>query len=51
MTSALDDPSSAGTFSSANHLALRMAPAISSLSMWRSHDSFDNSHDGGRPGS
>ncbi|MFC9626844.1 hypothetical protein ACFTXM_45140 [Streptomyces sp. NPDC056930] len=51
MTSARHEPSAAGTSSSANHPASRIAAAISSLSMWCSHDSFDNSHEGGRPGS
>ncbi|MGX1886881.1 hypothetical protein [Streptomyces sp. NPDC055287] len=51
MTCARHEPSSADTSSSANHPASRIAAAISSLSMWCSHDSFDSSHDGGRPGS
>lgn len=51
MTSARQEPSSAGTSSVANHPAARIVPAISSLSMWCSHDSLDSSHDGGRPGS
>jgi hypothetical protein len=48
MTSARHDPSSAGTSSAANLPAARIAPAISSLSMWCSHDSFSSSHDSGR---
>lgn len=51
MTSARQEPSSAGTSNVAYHPAARIAAAISSLSMWCSHDSFDSSHDGGRPGS
>ncbi|OEJ49666.1 hypothetical protein BGK72_01455 [Streptomyces agglomeratus] len=49
ITSARQEPSPAATSSSANQPAARMAPAISSLSVWCSQDSFAREHSGGRP--